>query len=139
MSLRLARQHRWTIDIALGAVFISGIAWLWLDRDNAPDTWHTWLRQDARVHVLAGLAIVFLVGSLWFLHVRRAWRSHRNRVAGATTFALVTLLVATGYALGYLDGEASRVWIARVHWIGGVACAIAYVTHRMRGAATRAR
>jgi hypothetical protein len=137
MSLRLARQHRWTIDLALGAVLVSGIAWLCLDRDDLTDAWRPLLRQDVRVHALSGVVVVFLAGTLWFLHMRRAWRSHRNRVAGGATFVLLALLVASGFALGYSGGGDQRVWIARAHWLGGFAGAVVYVLHRLRGASTR--
>ena len=137
MSLRLAPRKRLAVDWTLGILLLTGLVWLATDRDDAGDAVRAILRNDARLHAAAGLAIVYMAGTLWLAHVRRAWRSHRNRVAGTVTFALLALLVATGYALGYFGGEASRVWIARAHWIGGMACAVAYVAHRLRGAATR--
>jgi cation transport ATPase len=137
VSLRLARRHRLAIDATLAALLVSGIAWLALDRDDAGDAWRTVLHNDVRLHALAGLVIVYLVGTLWLLHIRRAWRSHRNRVAGVSTLSLMVLLVATGYALGYADAGASRAWIARAHWIGGLVAAAVYIAHRLRGAATR--
>lgn len=138
MSPRLARRHRITVDAVLALLAASGVAWLLLDRADALDpTPRWWLRQDVRVHALAGLAFVYLAGMLWLVHVRRAWHTRRNRVAGCVTFALLGLLTATGYALGYLVDEGSRTWVARFHWIAGLLALAVYVAHRFRGAATR--
>ena len=138
MSLRLAPRQRLSIDITLAVVFASGVAWLALDAGDAmSDTAREWLRNDVRVHALAGLACIWLVGTLWLVHIRRAWHNHRNRVLGSATFTLLVVLIATGYALGYLGGEAQRAWIARAHWILGLAGAVVYLAHRWRGPRTR--
>lgn len=138
MSLRVPRRQRVAVDTVLSAVALSGVAWLLLDRPDALDAaprW--WLRQDVRLHALAGLAFVYVAGVLWLTHVRGAWRSQRNRVAGVATFALLLLLVASGYALGYFVDEGTRVLVARMHWVAGLAAVAAYIAHRLRGARTR--
>jgi hypothetical protein len=138
MSLRLAYRHRLAIDIVLALVLASGIAWLLIDRGDtmeAPE--RALLHTAVRVHALAGLACVYVVGTLWFMHVRRAWRSQRNRVAGSLFFALMATLIATGYALGYLTGEGNHLAIARLHWIAGLVAACVYLVHRWRGPMTR--
>ncbi|MBS0319076.1 MAG: hypothetical protein JSR18_00920 [Proteobacteria bacterium] len=138
MSLRLARRHRLAVDCVLGAVLITGVAWLLLDGGDALDSERRlWLRNAVRLHALAALATVYLIGTLWFMHIRRAWRTHRNRVAGVATFVVLALLVATGYALDYLTGEAEHATMARMHWIAGLMAVAFYVVHRVRGAATR--
>ncbi len=138
MSLRLARRHRLGVDVVLGAVLVTGVAWLLLDGGDALDTARRlWLRNAVRLHALAAIATIYVLGTLWFMHVRRAWRTHRNRVAGVATAVAMTVLVATGYALDYLTGEASHLTVARVHWIAGLAAAVVYVVHRVRGASSR--
>jgi hypothetical protein len=77
------------------------------------------------------------VGTLWFMHVRRAWRSQRNRVAGSVFLALMATLIASGYALGYLTDERNHLVVARLHWISGLTAACVYLVHRWRGALTR--
>ena len=138
MSLRLAYRHRLAIDCVLALVLVSGIAWLVLDRGDAMDVPDRGLlHATVRVHALVGLACVYVVGTLWFMHVRRAWRSRRNRVAGSAFLGLMAALAASGYALGYLTDETDHVVVARVHWIVGVAAACIYVVHRWRGARSR--
>jgi cation transport ATPase len=138
MSLRLSRRQRFAIDTALALVALSGVAWLLLERPDALDPApRAWLRQDVRLHAFAGLAVVYAAGMLWLVHIRRAWRSHRNRVAGVTTLVLLAWLVLTGYALGYFTDDATHVLVARAHWIAGLAAIAIYVTHRLRGAQTR--
>src|SRR5579864_1298096 len=137
MSVRLGRRHRLAIDATLAVLLATGVAWLLLDRDDASDAAHALLRNDARVHAFAGLACVYLIGTLWLLHIRRAWRNRRNRTAGALTFGLTLSLVATGYALGYATGDVSHLLIARAHWIAGLACAAVYIAHRLLGPRSR--
>jgi hypothetical protein len=138
MSLRLPRRQRVAVDTVLSLLVLSGIAWLLLDRPDALDPaprW--WLRQDVRLHALTALAFVYVAGMLWLVHVRRAWRSHRNRVAGVATFTFLLMLVVTGYALDYFVDDRSHAVVARAHWIAGLIGVVAYVAHRLRGARTR--
>jgi cation transport ATPase len=138
MSLRLTRRLRISVDVVLTLVSASGIAWLLLDRGEALDVAaRGWLRQDVRLHAIAALATVYTAGMLWFLHVRRAWRSHRNRVAGIATFALIAFLVGSGYVLDYFTDETSHALIGRAHWLSGLVAVAAYLGHRWRGARTR--
>jgi hypothetical protein len=138
MSLRLSPRLRRAVDVVLAVVTVSGIAWLWLDRGEAVDVAaRGWLRQDVRLHAIAALATVYVAGMLWFLHVRRAWRSHRNRLAGVATFTLLAFLVASGYVLDYFTDEGSHALVARAHWVAGLLAFAAYLAHRWRGARTR--
>ena len=138
MSLRLAYRHRLAVDLVLVLVLASGLAWLAIDRGDAMDAAdRALLHATVRIHALAGLACIYVVGTLWFMHVRRAWRSHRNRLAGSTFLALMATLVASGYALGYLTDEGNHVGVARLHWIGGLVAASVYLVHRWRGSTTR--
>jgi cation transport ATPase len=138
MSLQLAYRHRVAVDIVLALVLASGIAWLLLDRGETMDTAdRAVLHTVVRIHALAGLGCVYVVGTLWFMHVRRAWRSHRNRVVGSAFLALMAVLIASGYALGYLTDEGNHLVIARLHWIAGLAAACVYLAHRWRGVTTR--
>ena len=138
MSLRLARRQRLAVDTALALLAVTGVAWLGLDRPDALDPaprW--WLRQDVRLHAFAALGFVYLAGMMWLLHVRRALRSHRNRAAGIATFALLLLIVASGYALDYFVDDATHALVARSHWIAGSIAVIVYVLHRVRGRRSR--
>jgi len=138
MSLRLSPRLRLTADIVLTTVAASGVAWLCLDRGEALDVAaRGWLRQDVRLHAVAALATVYVAGMLWFLHVRRAWRSHRNRVAGVATLSLLAFLILSGYVLDYFTDETSHVVVARAHWLAGLVAVAAYLAHRWRGARTR--
>jgi cation transport ATPase len=138
MSLRLSRRLRLTVDIVLAVVTASGVAWLWLDRGDAVDVaTRGLLRQDVRLHAIAAVATIYVAGMLWFLHVRRAWRSHRNRVAGVATLCLVAFLVLSGYVLDYFTDEASHGVVARAHWLAGLVAVAVYLAHRWHGARTR--
>ncbi len=138
MSLRLARGHRRAVDAVLALVAASGVAWLLLDQGDAlaaGPRW--WLRQDVRVHALAALATLFVAGTLWLAHIRRAWRARRNRLAGSFVVALLGALAGSGYLLGYFGDERAHAVIARIHWLGGLAATLVYVLHRLRGPRTR--
>lgn len=140
-SLRLGWRHRIAVDATLAAVLATGVLWLALDPGDSAEAISVGARRalkaDAALHALAGLLALVALGTLWAVHIRRAWRSGRNRVAGSATFAILVGLAATGWALGYAGGAVAHDAIARAHWIGGIAGVAVYVTHRVRGPGTR--
>lgn len=142
-SLRLGRRHRIAVDAALATILVTGVLWLALDPGDSAEAISAGARRvlktDAALHALAGLLSMVALGTLWSVHIRRAWRSGRNRVGGSATFAAFVAMAATGWALGYAGGAVPHDTIAHIHWIGGLVGTAVYLAHRLRGAGTRPR
>lgn len=66
------------------------------------------LAWSMKLHGAAAMAGLYLLGMLWGPHIRNAWVRRRNRAAGAVFGSLTAVLVVTGYALYYVNGELPR-------------------------------
>lgn len=139
--VRITPRHRRFVDATLATLLATGVLWLLLEPGDSAEAMSVaargaW-RADVALHTLAGLAGLVALGTLWLVHIRRAWRSRRNRVAGTATLALFVALAVTGWALGYASLGMPHEAIARMHWIGGFVAAAVYLVHRWRGTRTR--
>jgi len=57
----------------------------------------------------------------------------RNRAAGAVFGTLTAVLVVTGYALYYVNGELPRQGAEILHWVAGAVVGIALWVHIVIG------
>jgi len=136
--MRLSQRHERLIYVVGAMLLLSGIAWLLTHyflvtagefgpERHPSEPW--WLR----VH--GAFAMVFLIafGSVLPGHVMRAWHLRKNRNSGIAMFAVVCLLVLTGYGLYYVGNELTRPWISAVHWVIGIGSAATLVLHVVLG------
>jgi len=121
---------RWVYGTGLAAL-ATGVLWLlfhhYVRREGpfGPEPHpleHTWLT----LHGAAGYAVVWSLGLIWILHVRRGWSGTRNRLNGRTLTILLAVLVLTGLGLYYLGDEIWRDRTAVAHWVLGL-CAGAWL------------
>ena len=72
-----------------------------------------------KLHGLASMISLVVLGTLLPLHVRRGWHSRRNRTSGSGLLAVMLLLTLSGYALYYTSHESIRSLASFGHkWIG---------------------
>jgi cation transport ATPase len=120
-DIRLSREHeRWVYGVGT-VLLISGLLWLMFHYfitvhgpfgEEAHPLTSWWLR----LHGAAAMAFLIVFGTLFPVHVRRAWQVRANRYTGLALFALVTVLVVSGYGLYYASSEELRPWISVIHW-----------------------
>ena len=136
--VRLERWHRRSVFASFALLVGSGALWLlfhyfvrteseWGAGPHPLEAW--WLR----LHGLAAMITLLVLGSLLLTHVAGAWRLARNRASGAALGAAFALLIGTGYALYYFAGEQSRPAISLVHWVIGLAAVALIVAHVVLG------
>jgi len=89
------------------------------------------------IHGLFAAAFLIGFGSVLPGHVRRAWNGRRNRISGSIFFALLTILIASGYALYYTGDESARIAISALHWVVGLGIPALMGWHIWRGRAWR--
>ena len=65
------------------------------------------------------VALLFL-GALGPVHIRRGWRSYRNRITGAIMVTFNAVLIVTAFGLYYLGSDAVRPWISNLHLAAGL-------------------
>lgn len=141
-GMRLGSVHQAWLYVTGAVLVASGALWL---------LFHYFVRIPGefgdRPHAIEPLLLVihglsaamFLIGfgSVLPGHVRRAWTGRRNRISGATFFAVLALLIATGYVLYYTGDESARAVISAVHWAIGLGAPALMGWHIWRGRAWR--
>src|SRR2546422_7937554 len=99
-SIRLSRQNKIAFYTVLAVVFATGAAWAWLhyfargENDFGSSPAQTW---TLTLHGLFAAASLLLIGWLLPLHIKFAWRAHRNRANGVFFISIVALLILSGY------------------------------------------
>lgn len=136
----MPRWQRRGLYASLLGLLASGLAWLAVHYtigaghgDQLPHWSEAWWM---RLHGATVMASLFFFGTLLPGHALRGWRMHRQRRVGLALWALLALLVGTGYVLYYFAPEAARPVIGWVHAGLGVAVGLAVLWHR-RGSRRR--
>ncbi|HTI72539.1 MAG TPA: hypothetical protein VMF06_21365 [Candidatus Limnocylindria bacterium] len=122
-GLQLSRRHRWTLYTFSVVLLVSGAIWAWAHYQDESGTADPLLRGIApwllKVHGLAAMGFVLLLGTLIPVHIRHSWHANKNRVNGVFFLTAVGLLTVSGYLLYYLGDETVRGYMSRVHlWLG---------------------
>ncbi|ALF90229.1 MULTISPECIES: hypothetical protein [Ralstonia solanacearum species complex] len=133
-AFRLTRRRRWTVYGVFGVLLLTGLAWLIQHfTDDGSEGGMAVLAWSMKLHGAAAMASLYLFGMLWGPHIRNAWVRRRNRAAGAVFGGLAALLVATGYALYYVNGKLPRQCAEVLHWGAGLAVCVALWVHIVVG------
>jgi cation transport ATPase len=127
--VRLSVPFRAVLYLVIGVLFITGAAWVAVDRAVWPET-STYL---LRLHGGAAMAMLVLLGALLPLHVRVGWRRRRNRASGALMVAANAILAATAFGLYYAGSDALRHWTSELHIALGFVLPLAVAGHVLRG------
>ncbi|KHK49756.1 transmembrane protein [Ralstonia sp. A12] len=133
-AFRLSRRRRWAVYGVFAVLLVTGLVWLALHfLDDGSEGGMLALAWSMKLHGAAAMAGLYLLGMLWGPHIRNAWVRRRNRAAGAVFGTLTAVLVLTGYALYYVNGELPRQSAEILHWVAGVVVCIALWVHILIG------
>jgi cation transport ATPase len=138
-SIRLKRLQRYFLYAVLALLFLSGVTWVYWnylgvstgDFEISAKAW------AMKIHGAAAMAILVLIGMLLSVHVRFAWRAHRNRANGSVFLSAFAVLTITGYGLYYAGGERLRAWTSWIHLAVGLALPVLLLIHIFLGRRTR--
>lgn len=140
VRIKRSRRHL-TYAIGFG-LWLTGAAWLVfhyflkVQGEFGPaenPLTHWWLAA----HGLFAFATLWLFGLLWGQHVIGAWKSGRHRISGSILFAILAVLIGSGYLLYYAGGDETQAITAVIHWGAGLALPLPFVFHRFRKAMAR--
>ncbi len=140
-AARLPGWQEVAIYAAFGALFATGLVWLWLEHfvrvtgEFGPQHHpaQTWLLKG---HGIAAYAFAITAGALIPVHIRLGWRGKRNRRSGLTLVVLALALALTGLGLYYIAGDDARGVASIAHWTIGIGCGLALAIHAWRGRQT---
>jgi hypothetical protein len=126
MYRRMPVSTRAVTYTVLGALWLTGCAWLYLDQFAATRgpfgiTPHPWAAPLLRLHGIVAVASLYFLGWMTARHVARWWPAKRRRLSGGTLVGCLTLLTVSGFALFFLTDEGWQRGMARLHDIVGLA------------------
>jgi hypothetical protein len=115
-KLRLSLFSEFFVYLIFGILWVTGVAWMVfqarLDEGNQA------LSLMLKLHGGAAMVSLILLGAL-INHMRKGWKSRKNRTSGLTLVLAILFLVVTGYGLYYAGDEQLRSLISQWHaWIG---------------------
>ena len=140
--MRLEPRYRAALYAVLAVLTISGAVWLvadWRKDPLEPDFWQDVAPKMLMLHGGTAMVTLMLLGALVPLHIRRAWRSGRNRLTGPIMITINTALIATAFGLYYAGSETLRPWVSDLHIAVGFALPFALLVHVWLGRRTRQR
>jgi hypothetical protein len=132
--IRLGSRHKNLLYAGLVLLWASGALWLMFhyffqsEGDFGPQP-HLLEKWWLRLHGLAGMLALILLGSLLPNHMKLAWKRRKNRRTGLPMLAGWGWLAATGYALYYFSSDANAAWLPLLHWCFGLALPAFLIIH----------
>jgi uncharacterized membrane protein len=115
-KLRLNQFSEFFVYLIFGILLITGVAWMVFQAK--PGEGDQVSSVMLKVHGGAAMVSLILLGAL-INHMRKGWKSRKNRTSGLTLVLAILFLVITGYGLYYAGDEQLRSLISQWHtWIG---------------------
>src|SRR4029077_1191872 len=137
---QLDPRFRRALYAAFAALFITGVAWLIADARKASASGEDWQGASPywlMIHGGAAMLLLWLLGALFPVHIRRTWTSRRNRFAGTVMVAINALLIVTAFGLYYAGSETLRPWINDAHIAAGLLLPVLILIHVVLGRRSR--
>ena len=117
-------------------LFLTGAGWLvadWQKDISGDEIWQQAIAYLLMVHGGAAMVTLLLLGALVPLHLRRGWRSRKNRVSGSVMVTFNAVLIMTAFGLYYLGSETLRPWMSWIHIAAGVCLLLSFPVHIFMG------
>jgi len=140
--VRLEPRFRWALYAAFAALTLTGAVWLladWRKNPLEPDLWQDIAPVMLMLHGGTAMVALLLLGALVPLHVRRAWRSGRNRLTGPVMVTVNSVLIVSAFGLYYAGSDTLRPWVSDLHIAVGLALPPALLLHVWLGRRSRQR
>lgn len=126
------------IHVIILGLFISGLLLVpttLVSQLSWQNLWH--LSPSSRIsatliHVLFGFLVVFLLGTLWSIHMRYWWRRRQGRVTGVLLLTTFAFLILSGVGILYFGIEALVSFAAVSHALVGVLFVLPYFGHVLK-------
>ncbi len=133
-DIQLHPQHRRLIYATTILLFVSGLAWWWLDRFGETPGEFGAVKNPLQhpvlvLHGVTALGYLLLLGSLGTAHIRRGWSVRKQRAQAVFLLALQGLLVLTAAGLYYIGHEGLRSWVSDAHLTAGLLLGAALPLH----------
>jgi hypothetical protein len=130
----MPRSQRLAVYLIIGALWVSGCAWLCLDqffeqREQFGRTPHPLEAPILLAHGVIGIFAMYLLGWISARHVLRWWPGGLRRVSGGTLAGFLALLAASGFALFFISNDEWQHMTALSHDVLGVGVTVLAIWH----------
>jgi hypothetical protein len=131
---RMSMRRRLAVYSILGALWLSGLAWLVLDQffesrgpfGVIPNPWRP---PVLLVHGVVAIFSMYLLGWLTARHVIKLWPGRLRRLSGGALAAFLALLAMSGFALFFVSDDRWQHAAAVAHEVLGLAITALAIQH----------
>jgi len=132
--VRLSPAQRLCIYGTVGALWLTGCAWLVLDRyfvrhGSFGAMPHPWEPPLLLLHGIIAILSMYLFGWITARHVMRWWPAGMRRVSGGGLAAFIAILIVSGFALFFLTDDGWIRYSAVSHEVLGLAVTVFAIRH----------
>jgi hypothetical protein len=85
------------------------------------------------IHALFGWLMLWLLGTLWSLHMRAHWRRDENRKNGVLFSVYWALIILSSLGIYYFGNQLLSQYSSILHVLLGVLMPIVLILHRKKG------
>ena len=131
---QMSRAQRLTVYIIVGAIWLSGCLWLYLDKFFSQrgefGTTPNFLQPPLLlVHGVLALFGLYLFGYISARHVVHWWPARTRRLGGGTLAAILIILVLSGFVLFFVSDDDTQHFAVLTHDVLGVAVTLFAMQH----------
>jgi hypothetical protein len=131
---RMPGTQRLAIYLIMGALWLSGCLWLYLDqfmakRGEFGATPHPLEPAILLIHGVIAILSMYLFGWVSARHILRWWPARLRRLSGGTLGTFFLLLAVSGFALFFVSDDDWQHIAVRIHDVLGLGVAIFAAQH----------
>ncbi len=131
---RMPARSRLAVYLILGALWLSGCAWLLLDeffQSTGPFgvTPHPWEGAVLTLHGIVALVSTYLFGWLTARHLLARWPARTRRLSGAVLAGFFMMLTLSGFALFFVSDDRWQHLAAVAHDALGLGVLVFAIQH----------
>lgn len=131
---RMSKRRRLAVYSILGALWVSGLAWLVLDQffeSQGPfgKIPHPWRPPILLMHGVLAVLSLYLLGWVTARHVIKLWPGRLRRVSGGALAAFLALLALSGFALFFVSDDRWQHIAAVAHEVLGLGITALAIQH----------
>jgi hypothetical protein len=130
----MPKRPRAAVYVILGALWISGCAWLLLDQCCAKRgpfgiEPHPLEPPLLLIHGVVAVVGMYLLGWITARHALRWWTAGLRRISGGVLAAMLAVLIVSGFALFFLSDDAWQRAAGLSHEVLGVVVTVFAIQH----------
>jgi hypothetical protein len=130
----MSRPRRLAVYLIVGALWLTGCLWLYLDQFNAKHGQfgtmpHPLESPILLAHGIVAILSMYLFGWITARHILRLWSGGLRRPSGGALGAVLIILVISGFALFFLVDDRLQHGAAVVHEVLGLAVTVFAIEH----------